>query len=768
MSNARRFLIVLLAATPIFSACKAKTPVSKMPPPMTESCYMPPAADPSEPIAATAPFARYVDPFIGTGGDGFGVGSAFPGPERPFGMVRPGPDTMQSSHPVPYAHCAGYSYADTFIYGFSQTRMHGTGIVDYGTIGFMPTSGMSADKTNADGRKATFSHSTENASPGRYEVTLDGKTKVEITATDHVALYRTTFPSSSDATILFDIGHALPTVTIVDGHVDIDPASGIISGFAHFQGGYSARFGGMPVYFAARFDRPFASSGVWKAGVLAPNEASRDGGNVGAWATFDATTNPSVGTAIAISFEDVDHAKKNLAAEAPSFDFDGTAQAAASAWEALLSRMQIAARSTRDLTIQYTALYHTLLMPTLATEADGTYRGLDLQTHVADGFRYYTDFSLWDTYRTLHPWLSLLYPDIERDMVRSLTAMSVESGAPPQWVLGIGETGGMVGDSTAIVLGDSYARGVRDFDVGAAYGVLFASATTPLPKGGRSHVSDYISRGYVPIESGGAAGASTLEYAEDDFGLAVLANALGKTADAQMLSARSSSWKNLWDPKSQYLLGRHADGSFPTDDVTQWQPYWAEGSTQQYTWFVPHDVAGLAQTMGGTAAFEKRLDDFFRLSSCETPEHILPKTYYWQSNEPVLAIPWMFADLDDAALSAQWVRWALAQNYGDGPDGLPGNDDSGAMSAWALFGASGIYPRIGTSEYLIGAPTLPSVTLQLPGGAFVIHANGPSNGYPASATLNGKKLSRPRFDQADIANGGTLEIQLIPTAQAWQ
>ena len=754
----------------VFAACQADAPAPGpvAPVPVDESCWALPPDDGAAPIAATAPFARYVDPFIGTGGVGFGTGSAFPGPQRPFGMVRPGPDTMQATGAASFLHCSGYAHEDPFVYGFSQTRMHGTGIVDYGTIGLMPTLGMTEAKTTAKGRRAGFSHATERAAPGSYEVTLDEGARVELTATDHVALHRYTFPAVADATVLLDIGHALPDVTILDGRVDVDPVEPLITGFAHFSGGYSSRFGGMPVFFAARFTRPFAAHGVWKAGALAAGEASQTGGDVGAWVTFDATNDPVVGVAIAISFLDAEHAKANLEAEAPIFDFEATRQDAEDAWEQALARVQIEARSERDLTIAYTALYHTLLMPTLAMEADGSYRGLDGEVHVADGFRYSTDLSLWDTYRTLHPWLSLVYPEWQRDMLRSMVAMAVESGAPPKWVLGTGETGGMVGDSSAVVFADSWARGVRDFDLQAAYDVLEASAMTPLTKGGRDHVEEYAANGWIAIESGGSAGSSTLEYALDDAALGAMAEALGKQGEAAMFRTRSGNWRNLWDAESGFLIGRHADGSFPREDeAAVWQDYWAEGTTWHYTWFVPQDIPGLAEVMGGRDALIARLDEFFVTSSCQTPGHLVPKPYYWHSNEPVLFVPWIYAELDDPARTSKWTRWALATEYGDGPDGLPGNDDGGTMSAWWLFAASGFFPRIGTSEYLISAPILPKVTMKLPTGDLVITTRGPANGYPIAATLNGAKLARPRFDHSQIATGGTLEIELGPEPRGW-
>ncbi|MCC6556708.1 MAG: GH92 family glycosyl hydrolase [Polyangiaceae bacterium] len=753
------------------AACSddAAPPPSSPAGPTIEPCWTPPAGDGPAPIAATAPLIRYVDPFIGTGGVGFGVGSAFPGPQRPFGMIRPGPDTMAPNGAASFAHCSGYAHEDSFIYGFSHTRMHGAGIVDYGTVGLLPTIGMTADKTTEVGRRAGFSHDHERAAPGSYEVTLDDGVRVELTAADRVALHRYTFPAGADAAVLLDIGHALPEVQIADGSVVIDPAAQLMTGFAHASGGYSGRFGGVRIHFAARFSRPFATYGVFQAGALAEGELSRAGGDAGAWATFDAAADPVVGVAVAISFVDVDHAVANLDAEAPAFDFDAARSAAEAAWEEALGRVQIEARSERDLEIAYTALYHTLLMPTLATDADGSYRGLDGQVHTADGYRYYTDFSLWDTYRTLHPWLSLVYPELQRDMLRSMAAMAVESGAPPKWPLGTGETGGMVGDSAAVVFADSWARGVRDFDLAGAYQVLRASATAPLPHGGRAHVEEYASMGYIPIESGGSSGSSTLEYALDDQALAALAEALGEQADADSFRQRAGSWKNLWDAESGFLLGRRADGSFPReDDPTEWQDYWAEGTTWHYTWFVPQDVPGLAEAMGGRDRLLARLDDYFAISTCQTAGHLLPKPYYWHSNEPVLFVPWIYAELDDPARTATWTRWVLATDYGDGPDGLPGNDDGGTMSAWWLFAASGFFPRVGTSESLVGAPILSRVTLRLPGGDLVISTRGPANGAPVSATLNGQRLPRPRFDHAQIASGGALEIELAEGAGGWR
>jgi len=729
-----------------------------------ESCYEPPIDATTNVVAATTPLIQYVDPFIGTGGVGFGTGSTFPGPQVPYGMARPGPDTMGIGGAPTFSHCVGYAYEDNYVYGFSQTRLHGIGIVDAGAIALFPTrKGMAEAKTTAKGRRVTFNHKNEKASPGYYQVKLDDETNVELTATPRVAYHRYTFAAEADATVLLDVGHALPDVKIVDGSVTIDAAKQEISGFAHYSGGYSGRFGGVPVYFVARASRAFEKYGVWKAGVLESSGTTKTGGDTGAWLTFDATTDNKITIAIALSFVDVEHARKNLDAEAKTLEFDAAKKAAEDKWEAALSRVLLEARSARDLEIAYSALYHVLLMPTLAMDVDGSYRGIDKAVHVAEGHTYYTDFSLWDTYRTLHPFLNLVFPEYQRDFLRSMTAMAKEGGAPPKWPLGIGETQGMVGDSAAVVFGDAYAKGIRDFDVKGAYDVLRAAAMGPLPKNGRDHIKEYVEKGFIPMDVGGDSGSSTLEYAYDDFALAVLADGLGEKADAEMFRKRAGNWKNIYDAETGFIMAKKADGTFPrADDKTAWQDYWAEGTTWHYTWFVPQDMKGLADAMGGRDKFLARLDDYFALSTCQPKTRLAPKAYYWHSNEPVLFVPWAYAELDDAKRGARWIRWALANEYGDGPDGLPGNDDGGTMSAWYLFAGMGIFPRVAFTDYLLGSPIFPKATIKVAGGNLTIIAKDTSATklVPTAMTWNGKQLDRPRIEHAELIKGGTIEFTL--------
>jgi len=724
---------------------------------------------PSRP--AEAPLVQWVDPFIGTGGLGFGVGSAFPGPQVPYGMARPGPDTTGASSAAGPSHCAGYWYEDANIRGFSNTRAHGMGGAEYGAVALMPTIGMDATKTSWQGYRARFSHDTEEASPGYYAVTLsESEVRVELTATARVGLHRYTFPSSagSDATVIVNIAHALADVEIIDGRVEIDPGEAEVFGFATFSSGYSGRFGGMPVYFLMRFSRPFASYGVWQAGTLFESETARTGADTGAWLSFDAADDPVVEVAVGISFVDEDHARMNLDAEVPAFDFESVRADTEAQWETALGAVEVEGRWERDFRIFYTALYHALLMPTLATDVDGSYRGIDQQVHVAEGFTYYTDFSLWDTYRTQHPLLTFLYPGWQTQMLRSLLAMGRDGGYMPRWPLGIGYTGGMVGDSADIVFADSWVKGVRDFDLREAYDIMLLTALGPTPDGapygGRGGIQSYIDRGYVSIEASGGSASRTLEFAYDDYALSVLAEALGETEDQALFEARAGSWRNVYDPASGFLVGRHEDGSFPEEvDPVAWQDYFAEGSAWQYLWFAPHDLPALAETLGGREAFLERLDRFFELSAAEDYFPLLPAPYYWHGNEPDLHASWIFAELDQPADTARWTRWVLARHYGDGPDGLPGNDDAGTLSAWYVFSAAGIFPIAGLDHYLIGSPIFTRVVFHLVGGDFIVDAPESSDRalYVQSANLDGTLLDRARLPY-DALPGATLHLDLGP------
>ncbi|MFW5920512.1 MAG: GH92 family glycosyl hydrolase [Polyangiales bacterium] len=734
------------------------------------------AGPPPPARSAEAPLVQWVNPFIGTGGLGFGTGACYPGPQRPFGMVRPGPDTAPEEGSAPFAHFSGYYYPDENIHGFSHLRAHGIGISDYGVLAMMPTDGMTAERTTQQGRRSRFSHDSEQASPGYYAVTLeDTGIEVELTATDRVALHRYTFPETVDPVVLFDVAHTANDVTIDEGSIEVDPDAREMWGRVHFEGGYSRRHGGIDAFFAARFDRPFAEHGVWLGDTLAEGESAREGERVGGWAGFDLGDDRTVHAAVGVSFVDVAGARANLDAEMTDIDFDATRSDAEAEWERALSVVEIEGRTETDFRLFYTALYHTLMMPTLLQDTDGRYRGVDGEVHTAsDGLVYYSDFSLWDTFRTHHPMLTLLYPEQQTEFLRALVQMAEDGGYMPRWPLGDGYTGGMVGESATIVFADSVVKGLRDYDLATAYAAMRSTAMesppADAPYGGRSGIEEYVDLGWVPMEASGGSASLTLEYAYDDWALATLAEALGQSEDASMFAERAGNWENLYDESTGFLVGRRQDGSFPDDlDPIVWEDYFVEGNAWQYMWYAPHDLERMAEVRGGREAMLEVLREFFDLSSRRPINTTVPANYYWHGNEPDLHVAWIFSALDDPAGTARWTRWAMEEHYADDPGGLPGNDDSGTLSAWYVFAALGFYPIAGADYYLVGSPTLTRATLHLEGGDFVVEAPDASDRsiYVTGAMLNGEPLERARFTHDDIAGGGRLELDMGAEPTGW-
>lgn len=725
-----------------------------------------PEPGPSRP--ATAPFVQWVDPLIGTGGLGFGVGSVSPAPQTPFGFARPAPDTTEPDGAPGFNHCAGYYYPDPLIDGFSQVRAHGMGIAEYGFIALMPTDGMSAAKTNDVGYRRAYSHDDETSEVGYYAVTLDDGIQVELTASDRVAFHRYTFPSEADATVIVDLGHHLGDVEILEADVHVDPEAREVWGSVLGGGGYARRRGGVRVYFVARFDRAFASHGVFAGGVLAESDTTREGNTSGAWARFDDDT---VEVAVGLSFTDLAGARANLDAELAPFD-DVRAQTVAR-WETHLSRIAVSARSDEELTIFYSSLCRSLLMPTLAMDVDGRYRGLDHEVHQIpldeDGvpsFRYSTDHSLWDTYRTQIPLLSWLYPDLQRDMVLSLMQMATDGGYLPRWPLGTNYTGGMVGDGAALQLADAAIKGVEgvDWDEALRLARITADAPTPpgAPFGGRAGIVPFIERGWVGIEDAGSSASWTLELAYADYGMARLAEHVGEDTLAATYDARAGHWQNLWDPESEFLVGRHADGRFAETRENQWEDYYAEGNSWQYLFFVPHDLEGLAEVMGGREIYLQRLERFFSESTRDTSV-IFPNRWYWHGNEPDIHAPFAFAAVGAPEGTWRWSRWVARTYYDETPGGLPGNDDAGTLSAWYVFAALGVFPITAKDEYIVAAPLLTRAEIELPsGGTLTIDAPESSDRAwrVTDVRWNDAPFEDDWISHDALAEGGTLTFDM--------
>lgn len=659
-----------------------------------------------------------VDPFVGTSGTPQGGPiDTFPGADVPFGMVQWSPDTPSQNAG------GGYEYGDTEITGFSLTHVSGPGCSVFGDFGILPVVGDATDPAHA---KQPFSHADENASPGWYAVTL-GKgpsaIRSELTVAARSGIGTFTFPPAANATLLFNASSNQAGVTNASVRVD-SPQQ--LSGSAS-----SGFFCGMPdrytVYFVARFDRPMSAHGTWKGAAVHAGSSREDGAGSGAWATFDTRTAPAVHVKVGLSFVSVAGAIANLEAEQRSWDPAPVRAAAERQWSDVLARVQITGGTPAQRRTFYTALYHAFLHPNLFSDVDGRYAGFDDAVHrVRAGHAEYANFSDWDIYRTEVPLLALLAPAPASDMMQSLVDAYHQEGWLPRWALANGPTSVMGGDSVDPVIAGAYAFGARDFDLaGALRGMVKGASTTSGPPGQGWYVErwelddDYLHRGYVanthttsvaPVPNGAS---ETLEYALDDFSIARFARATGHDALARTFAARSANWSTLFDTSTGWAAGRDPSGAFMhAASGENGQSGFQEGNAAQYTWMVPQDLAGLIRGMGGNAAALAKLDAFF--SEINAGQE---KPNAWLGNEVSLGSPWVYLSAGAPWRAQDIVRKAIATLYDDKPDGIPGNDDLGTMSAWYVWCALGLYPQNPAVRALdIGSPLFTHAVVSAPGG----------------------------------------------------
>ncbi len=696
-----------------------------------------------------------VDPMIGTGSFGVGVGNTTPAATLPFGMVKVGPDTRGANGSrLGTLHCAGYRYEDTMVEGFTHMHLSGTGVPDYGNVLFIPLAGPT-DATDEDGYSQPLDHATEVARPGYYRVVIGQGVEVELTATRRAARHRYTFPDGGEPWVLVDLGHTLDGGRCADSSLTSIPEEARIEGWVHNVGAFSGRYGGFRVFFSARFDSPWEEAQTWST----PTQDA--GERVGVRLRFHANR---VQAAVGISLVDLEGARRNLEAEAPGWDFEATVAQAEERWRTALSTVELAGGTEAQRTIFYTALYHTMMMPTLLTDVDSRYRGVDGGIHRAEGFTFYSDLSLWDTYRNLHTLVTLLAPDLQRDFLVSLMAMYDQGGAYPRWPMGPGYGGSMVGTSADIVFADSYLRGVGGFDADQALDGLLVTADGPRPAGalggGRAGIEDYLALGYVPSDRVGGAASRTLEYAYDDFALAQFASALGREDVAERMYERARSYVNVWDPTTKFFRGRDSAGGFEEEfDPFDWSRDFVEGDAWHYRFFVPFDVPGLASLFGGERFLVVGLERFFEEAGGRQP---MPDPYYWHGNEPDMHAAYLFAEAGRPDLTQRWARWIMEELYRPGPDGLPGNDDAGTMSAWYVFSALGFYPVPATTRYVLGSPIFPRVVLHLPGGDLEIVAERADQGMPYvhRVIMDGVELDDPWVEHRELAGGGRLVFHM--------
>lgn len=718
----------------------------------------------------------FVDPFIGTGGFMWGMGASTPGPMVPNGMVKLGPDTSMGSFLfIDYFHAGGYWYPDWSIRGFSHTHLPGTGIGDMGNISLMPAMGIDDEVIKLSGYISDFRHESETVRPGYYSVHLDKfGIDAELTATNNVGLHRYTYPDTDRTPcIIIDVTSAITMwLPCREAEATIDPQSGEVSGFHRFSGNFNGAYGGMTVYFVARLSETLMEFGTYQRNRRHPGSTHQTGCGIGAYVGFAPGTKEVVAT-VGISFISVEQARANLEAQVPDFDFDRVRTQAEDAWQNRLSDIIVEGGTPEQQAAFYTAMYHLDVLPTNLTEEGGWYMGFDHQPHQAEDFTYYSDLSLWDTFRSPHPLTALMRPSLNRDFIVSMIKMYEQGRSLPVWAQGTGETGIMIGTHSDSVISEAVVKGMTDFDIEMAYEAMREQATGPVEPGGRGEIEDWVLLGYVANDHGDQSVSKTLEYAYEDYCIAQVADYLGLDEDREMFLGRSAQYANVWQPELNFFHARNSDGTFVAHfDEAEFMPRWiTEGNARHYRWFVPHDVPGLIDLFGGPAAFEAELTEFFEQAAV-APDTFNADPYYWHGNEPDQHVAYMFNFVGRPDLTAKWVRWIMDTKYSTKVDGIDGNDDGGTLSAWYVFSALGFFPMSPCSgQYQIGSPIFSRVEVSVGDGAgtLVVTAenNAPENIYVQSVTLNGEALNVPWFNHSDIPQGGTIEFIMGPEPSTW-
>ena len=707
--------------------------------------------------------ASYIDPFIGTGGHGH----TFPGATVPFGMVQFSPDTRMND----WDGCSGYHTSDNTILGFSTTHLSGTGCSDYGDFRFMPIAGeynklpqgLSLEQASlyydSIYGHAVFKHENEDAQAGYYSVVLDDGVKVELTTGDRVGMMRCTYPKSSLQHLLLDMLHGVNDEYVYEEEVNVE-SKYAISGFRRTRDWANDQY----LYFYAEFSRPmvyFSSPGFFE-------EINKDRTMAVpfvAHAQFEDVDEPLV-MRIALSAVDVEGAKNNLKAELAEndFDFDALKQKAYDKWNKELKRYEVADANESNKTVFYTALYHCMVAPNLYSDADGRYRAHDLKVYNSER-PVYTVFSLWDTFRSLHPLFSLMQRERTLDFIN--TFINKYETNPhhmlPIWELAANETYCMIGNHAIPVIADAYFAGIRDFDTEKALEAMVASSKDDFRGMGA-----YMKYGYIPIEVEGEATSKTLEYAYDDWCVARMAEDMGKTDIAKEFYARAQAYKNIYNPENQFFQGRRNGGWMRPFDPAQVNFTLTEANSYQYGFFVPQDVNGHIDLMGGREAYAAKLDGLFN-----APENLTGRVQpditgligqYAHGNEPSHNTVYMYNFVGQPTKTQKYVKQVMDDFYTDRRDGYAGNEDCGQMSAWGVFSAMGFYPATPASGYyVLGLPRFERTRLTFENGKqFEVVAKGLSdkNCYVQSVKLNGKPLERSYITFEEVYNGGTLEFTM--------
>lgn len=705
----------------------------------------------------------YVDTFIGTDGHGH----TYPGASMPFGMVQLSPDTRIDS----WDGCSGYHYSDSTILGFSHTHLSGTGIGDYGDIRLMPTVGAinlnpGSEEEPESGYRSRFSHKTEKTSPGYYSVYLDDyDVEVELSVGERFGLHKYEFPKTTESNIIIDLVEGVTTDKIIDLSLKMN-FDGSFSGHRITEGWANDQ----RVYFHIEFSELFTEFGIQQGQeIYTEKNIEYHGENIKAWVRFNTITNQEVFVKVGISGVSAKNAKLNADESNQNWDLGLLKSIAEDTWNRELSKISVKGGTKEQKTIFYTALYHSFLNPNLFSDMNGEYRGQDGNIHYSTD-NIYTVFSLWDTFRAAHPLYTITQESRVTGMINSMLDMYEKGGLLPVWELAGNETNCMIGYHAIPVIADAYFKGIEGIDYEKALDAMIVSATED-----QFGLQYYKELGYIPAGKEGESVSKTLEYAYDDWCIAMMAMDLGNKKVFEEFILRAQNYKNIFDVESGFMRGKMNGGFVNPFDPTQVNFMLTEANTWQYNFFVPHDVSGLMKLLGGKEKFVKKLDELFytevSISGRQQSDITGLIGQYAHGNEPSHHMAYLYNYAGYPEKAAPILRKIMSDLYTDQPTGLCGNEDCGQLSAWYVMSAMGFYPVCpGDNNYIIGSPIFGEVTIKLDdGNSFIIKANKVSseNMFIQSAKLNGEEYDKSYFTHQDLRDGGVLEFEMGSTPSNW-
>ena len=691
-------------------------------------------------------YLQHVNPFIGTGGHGH----TFPGAVLPFGMVQLSPDTRVDGS---WDGCSGYHYSDTLIYGFSHTHLSGTGCSDWGDILIMPT--ISKPTLNNKQYSSTFSHNTEKASAGFYEVVLNKhKIKTELTVTPRVGLHRYSFPNLGEVNLVLDLLHRDKTLFC---NIKVINDS-TIGGFRTSEAWAKEQY----VYFVMKFSARFTNIELARDNKFYPNHSQPNDRIEGAFFTFKLKESKQLQVKVAISPLSVEGAMKNMQAEASHWDFEKYKQEASSIWNKQLQKIEIDTKnqSPDKLTTFYTSLYHCFIHPSLSMDVDSNYRGRDNQPHLAQGFTNYSVFSLWDTYRALHPLFTVIERNRTSDFIQSFLKQHEQSGRLPMWELSANETDCMIGFHSVSVIADAFLKDINNFDVNKMYESVKAASNyfafgTPI----------FNKKGYLEISDEGESVSKSLEYAYDNWCIAQIAQKLNKQQDVSLYLKRAQSYKNLFDVSTGNMRPRKNGNWLSPFSPNEINNHFTEGNSWQYSFYVPHDISGLIQLHGSLSNFENKLDQLFTTKDKTSGRDQADVTgligQYAHGNEPSHHMAYLYDYVGKPNKTISMVQQICNNFYQNSPNGLIGNEDCGQMSAWYVFSALGFYPFCpGSPQFVTGAPIFNKIKINLENGkSFIITSNQNQNKSQIELIkLNNQKTLSTELNYFAVTNGGNLDF----------